>query len=45
MLNGRTIAFLAAPEGIEQVELTEPWQAVRRAGEPAARSGPLPPGG
>jgi protease I len=26
------IAFLAAPEGVEQVELTEPWKAVRGAG-------------
>ncbi|MFD6415227.1 type 1 glutamine amidotransferase domain-containing protein [Streptomyces sp. NPDC060194] len=26
------IAFLVAPEGIEQVELTEPWQAVLDAG-------------
>ncbi|GAA1010430.1 type 1 glutamine amidotransferase domain-containing protein [Streptomyces thermogriseus] len=26
------IAFLAAPEGVEQVELTEPWQAVEAAG-------------
>ncbi|POX50875.1 protease [Streptomyces sp. Ru71] len=26
------IAFLAAPEGVEQVELTEPWQAARDAG-------------
>ncbi|GHH70906.1 glutamine amidotransferase [Streptosporangium violaceochromogenes] len=32
MLNGRTIAFLVAPEGVEQVELTEPWQAVQQAG-------------
>lgn len=32
MLNGKTIAFLVAPEGVEQVELTEPWQAVRQAG-------------
>ncbi|GGL38495.1 DJ-1/PfpI family protein [Planomonospora parontospora] len=32
MLNGKTIAFLVAPEGIEQAELTEPWQAVRQAG-------------
>ncbi|GAT70604.1 type 1 glutamine amidotransferase [Planomonospora sp. ID91781] len=32
MLNGKTIAFLVAPEGIEQIELTEPWQAVRQAG-------------
>ncbi|GAB3205948.1 type 1 glutamine amidotransferase domain-containing protein [Marinactinospora thermotolerans] len=31
-LTGKTIAFLAAPEGTEQVELTEPWEAVRRAG-------------
>jgi protease I len=26
------VAFLVAPEGIEQVELTEPWKAVERAG-------------
>lgn len=26
------IAFLVAPEGAEQVELTDPWQAVRDAG-------------
>ncbi|MEU0521529.1 type 1 glutamine amidotransferase domain-containing protein [Streptosporangium sp. NPDC006007] len=32
MLNDKTIAFLVAPEGVEQVELTEPWQAVRQAG-------------
>ncbi|MEV4381979.1 type 1 glutamine amidotransferase domain-containing protein [Streptosporangium sp. NPDC049644] len=32
MLNAKTIAFLVAPEGIEQVELTEPWNAVKRAG-------------
>jgi protease I len=31
-LTGKTIAFLVAPEGIEQVELTEPWQAVEDAG-------------
>ena len=31
-LRGRTIAFLVATEGIEQVELTEPWKAVREAG-------------
>ena len=28
----RTVAFLVAPEGIEQVELTEPWKAVKEAG-------------
>ncbi|MFC4530045.1 type 1 glutamine amidotransferase domain-containing protein [Sphaerisporangium dianthi] len=32
MLQGKTIAFLVAPEGIEQVELTEPWRAVEQAG-------------
>ncbi|WP_128801495.1 MULTISPECIES: type 1 glutamine amidotransferase domain-containing protein [unclassified Streptomyces] len=26
------IAFLTAPEGVEQVELTEPWRAVQDAG-------------
>ncbi|MFJ4426067.1 type 1 glutamine amidotransferase domain-containing protein [Streptomyces bobili] len=26
------IAFLTAPEGVEQVELTDPWQAARDAG-------------
>ena len=31
-LSGRTVAFLVAPEGVEQVELTEPWRAVRLAG-------------
>ena len=31
-LNGKTIAFLVAPEGVEQVELTEPWKAVKQAG-------------
>jgi protease I len=31
-LKGRTIAFLVAPEGIEQVELTDPWAAVENAG-------------
>jgi protease I len=31
-LEGKRIAFLAAPEGTEQVELTEPWKAVEQAG-------------
>jgi protease I len=31
-LAGKTIAFLVANEGIEQVELTEPWQAVEDNG-------------
>ncbi|MER7501022.1 type 1 glutamine amidotransferase domain-containing protein [Nonomuraea pusilla] len=32
MMEGKTIAFLVAPEGTEQVELTEPWKAVKQAG-------------
>jgi len=31
-LSGKTIAFLVANEGVEQVELTRPWQAVEKAG-------------
>jgi protease I len=31
-LNGKTIAFLVAQEGVEEVELTEPWKAVEQAG-------------
>ena len=31
-LDGKRIAFLVANEGAEQVELTEPWKAVQRAG-------------
>ncbi len=31
-LQGKTVAFLVANEGIEQVELTKPWQAVQEAG-------------
>jgi protease I len=31
-LNGKRIAFLVANEGVEQVELTEPWKAVSDAG-------------
>jgi len=31
-LTGKTVAFLVAAEGIEQVELTAPWQAVADAG-------------
>jgi protease I len=31
-LSGKRIAFLVAQEGVEQVELTEPWKAVERAG-------------
>ena len=31
-LEGRRIAFMAANEGMEQVEFTKPWQAVKEAG-------------
>lgn len=36
LLKGKRVAFLAAPEGVEQVELTDPWDAVRSEhGEPS----------
>ncbi len=31
-LNGKRIAFMVAQEGVEEVELTKPWQAVEKAG-------------
>jgi deglycase len=31
-LHGKTVAFLTAQEGVEEVELTEPWKAIREAG-------------
>jgi protease I len=31
-LRGKTIAFLMANEGVEQIELTEPWRAVEEGG-------------
>ena len=31
-IEGKRVAFLVANEGVEQVELTEPWQAVEDAG-------------
>jgi protease I len=31
-LTGKRIAILVANEGVEQVELTEPWEALREAG-------------
>jgi protease I len=31
-IEGKEIAFLVANEGVEQVELTRPWDAVREAG-------------
>lgn len=31
-VTGKKVAFLVAKEGVEQVELTEPWDAVEKAG-------------
>jgi protease I len=31
-ITGKRVAFLVANEGVEQVELTRPWEAVREAG-------------
>jgi protease I len=31
-LQGMKIAFVVAPEGVEQVELTEPWDTVKNSG-------------
>ena len=31
-IDGKRVAFLVANEGVEQVELTSPWDAVREAG-------------
>lgn len=31
-LTGKKVAFVMANEGVEQVELTGPWDAVSRAG-------------
>jgi protease I len=31
-IEGKRVAFLVANEGVEQVELTRPWEAVERAG-------------
>ena len=31
-LSGKKVAFIVANEGIEQVELTRPWDAVKKAG-------------
>src|SRR5437588_6681135 len=31
-LNGKRIAFLVAQEGVEEVELTQPWEAIKEAG-------------
>jgi protease I len=31
-LEGKKVAFLVAAEGVEQVELTEPWKTIEKAG-------------
>jgi protease I len=41
-IDGRAVAFLVSKEGIEQVELTEPWQAVTSAGGAAELISPEP---
>ncbi len=41
-LDGRRIAFLVAAEGVEQVELTEPWEAVTEAGGQPVLVSPKP---
>jgi protease I len=41
-LAGKKIAFLVANEGIEQVELTEPWKAVEQAGGEPVLIAPKP---
>jgi protease I len=41
-LQGKKIAFLVANEGVEQVELTRPWDAVRDAGAEAKLIAPEP---
>ena len=41
-LTGTTVAFLVAAEGIEQVELTSPWQAVKEAGATPKLISPAP---
>ncbi len=38
----KKIAFLTASEGIERVELTEPWQALEQAGHTAVLLSPEP---
>jgi protease I len=39
-LTGKRIAFLVANEGVEQVELTQPWQAVEQDGGEAVLVAP-----
>jgi protease I len=41
-LAGLRVAFLVANEGVEQIELTDPWQAVEQAGGRPMLVAPLP---
>ncbi len=41
-LSDKSVAFLVANEGIEQVELTRPWEAVQRAGGRPILAAPKP---
>lgn len=41
-LTGKKIAFVVANEGVEQVELTAPWQAVEQAGGEPVLAAPKP---
>jgi protease I len=41
-LAGRRIAFLVANEGVEQVELTDPWQAIEQDGGRPVLVAPAP---
>jgi protease I len=41
-LSGKTVAFLVANEGVEQVELARPWAAVEQAGGRAVLAAPRP---
>ena len=41
-LSGKKVAFIVAQEGVEQVELTSPWKAVRDAGGSAELLAPEP---
>ena len=41
-LQGQKVAFLVAQEGIEEVELTEPWKAVQEAGATPKLIAPKP---
>ena len=39
-LDGKRIVFLTANSGVEQVELTSPWQTLREAGAETVHAAP-----